>query len=281
MPCGPSRTVAGPVAAQSRETVQSFREKDTAMLNQYDVVFQRLGSAKGQKRVNDARLRLQESSDTELAAVFQKAGVPDLSEAVAAVGRLASLSPAQPALAGLAIAPLSADFPGAPGIIDVCDNIVHTPEFTYGALVAYQIVRTILAVAQFACLQVIVGENAAAGCIALAIAADVAAIPLDQAEFCGGEEDSALLQGSYDRLDHIHTDLENAQAAIIANDNANTTTIINNDNANRDLIVNELHALGCELVRLLNTPEGQKESSILACTGQPGFPYAFPAPKKN
>ena len=141
--------------------------------------------------------------------------------------------------------------------------------------------RTILAVAQFACLQVIVGENAAAGCIALAIAADVAAIPLEQAEFCGGEEDSALLQGSYDRLDHIHTDLENAQAAIIANDNANTTTIINNDNANRDLIVNELHALGCELVRLLNTPEGQKESSILACTGQPGFPYAFPAPKKN
>ena len=116
---------------------------------------------------------------------------------------------------------------------------------------------------------------------------------LDTPGACGllwWEEDSALLQGSFDRLDHIHTDLENAQAAIIANDNANTTTIVNNDNANRtliinnddanrDKIVNESHALGCELVRLLNTPEGQRDSAVQACIGQPGFPYNFPAKK--
>ena len=34
-----------------------------------------------------------------------------------------------------------------------------------------------------------------------AIAQDVAAIPFELASFCGGEEDSGLLEGSFDRLD--------------------------------------------------------------------------------
>ena len=173
--------------------------------------------------------------------------------------------------------------------------------------------RTILAAAEFACEETIVilgeGGNGAAVCIPLAIAQDVAAIPFELASFCGGEEDSALLQGSYDRLAHIHTDLDSARTAIINNsntnktevinkidantasiidnidantnlivnnDNSNRTQIINNDNANRDAVIMELRNLGCEIVRLLNTPEGQRASSALACVGQPSYPYNFP-----
>lgn len=75
-------------------------------------------------------------------------------------------------------------------------------------------------------------------------------------------------------------------ANIIANDNANKTTIvtvanantasiINNDNANKNTLVAEIRALGCEIVRLLNTPDGQRASSILACSAAPGFPYSW------
>ena len=46
---------AEPAFAQSRETVQSFRDKYSLMLDKYEVVFQRTGNAKGQKRVNEAR----------------------------------------------------------------------------------------------------------------------------------------------------------------------------------------------------------------------------------
>ena len=62
---------------------------------------------------------------------------------------------------------------------------------------------------------------------------------------------------------------------IINNDNANKTTLITVANANTATIVAEIRALGCEIVRLLNTPDGQRASSILACSAAPGFPYSW------
>ncbi len=64
-------------------------------------------------------------------------------------------------------------------------------------------------------------------------------------------------------------------ATIVNNDNANKTAIITNDNANKDTLVAEIRALGCEIVRLLNTPDGQRASSILACSAAPGFPFSW------
>ena len=63
--------------------------------------------------------------------------------------------------------------------------------------------------------------------------------------------------------------------SILNNANSNTTSILNNANANRDVLVGELRALACEIVRLLNTPDGQRSSSIGACMAQPGFPYSW------
>ncbi len=64
-------------------------------------------------------------------------------------------------------------------------------------------------------------------------------------------------------------------ATIVNNDNANKTAIITNDNANTATLVAEIRALGCEIVRLLNTPDGQRASAILACSAAPGFPYSW------
>jgi len=62
---------------------------------------------------------------------------------------------------------------------------------------------------------------------------------------------------------------------IVSNDNTNRNQIIANDNTNRDLIITDMRFVSCELNRLLNTPEGQRSSSISSCAGQPGFPYRF------
>lgn len=305
---------AGSSAPVTPESLQAFRSNFNLALDSYDAVLQRLGNTRGQNLISEARLRMQALTDDQLAAVFGRTGVPDLSEMVQTADALAAQTPSAPT-GPLPLGPVPATpgFPGAPPILGVCNTIAHDSAFTFGALVASEVARGVLAAAEFVCEQVVValgeGGNTSLACVAFSIAKEAAAIPFELASFCGGEEDSALLQGNFDRLDHIHTDLDNARSAIINNDNTNTTQIVNNDNANAALIVNndntntihiinndnsnrdqiinnsngnrdtiiaELRALACELDRLLNTPEGRRASSIQACQGQPGFPYSFP-----
>jgi len=262
-------------------------------------VFQRRANTRGLKAVGEARQALKSVSDDQFAKVFAKMGRPDLELALQAAQRLENATPDRTSGGGASLTP---GFPNAPDILGDCDNIEHDSAFTFGALVAFQVLRTVLAAAEFACLEVVVilgeGGNGSAVCIPFAIAQDVAAIPYELADFCGGEEDSALAQGSYDRLEHIHSDLDAARTAIVNNDNANRvlivnndnanrvliidndntnrTLIINNDNTNRDLIMGDIRGLACDLMRLINTPEGQRSSANAACVGQPQFPYSFP-----
>jgi hypothetical protein len=201
--------------------------------------------------------------------------------------------------------------------------------------VVQQAAEVLISAAGRGCDQVAVvagfGANTALVCLPLEIALTAAKIPFELASFCGGEEDSSFIEGTFDRVEHLHGDLETEAASIrsnddsntntvinndnsntgtimtndnsnrvqiINNDNANTSTVINNDNANRSLIVNndnsnrdvilaningakgeilaEIRAVACDIVRLLNTPEGRRSSEILSCQGQPGFPYNFP-----
>ncbi|MHB0969514.1 MAG: hypothetical protein ACYC7A_12390 [Thermoanaerobaculia bacterium] len=71
-------------------------------------------------------------------------------------------------------------------------------------------------------------------------------------------------------------ELDLGVTTITNNDNSNRTMIIDNDNTNRDLMVAEMRKIGCDVIRLLNTPEGQRQSSLSSCSGQPAFPYNFP-----
>ena len=276
-----------PVA--SAVDVATFRSDFDRLLDAYEGVFRKLGHARGLGLVADARQAMRAAGDEQVARVIGRMRAPDLGLAVQAAERLDAATPSR--LAGGGSGPITPGFPQAPEILDACDDILHDPGFTFGALVSFEVARTVLAAAEFFCQEVIVilgeGGNTSLVCVPFAVAQDVAAIPYELADFCGGEEDSALLQGSYDRLDHIHTDLENARAdiinnsntnrdLIIANDNANRDLIITNDNANRDILKGEIRNLSCDLMRLLNTPEGLRSSSNPACAGQPQFPYNFP-----
>ena len=86
---------------------------------------------------------------------------------------------------------------------------------------------------------------------------------------------TAIINNDNTNRSLIITNANSNTANIITNDNANTTTIVNNANANLATTINELRNLGCEVIRLLNTPDGQKSSSILSCQGKPGWPYSW------
>ena len=247
----------GGSAAEARtDRLASFRPDFNRMLDAYDKVFQKLGNARGLRMTASARESLRAVSDDQLARLFAKVRVPDLASAVQAAEKL---NTAIPAAGSKAVSSgETPGFPNAPEILEACRGIAHDSQFTFGALIAFQVLRTVLAAAEFACEETLVvageGGNTAAACIPLSIAQDAAAIPYELASFCGGEEDSALAQGTYDRLEHIHNDIEAARAQIIS----------------------EMRSLSCDLERLLHTPEGQRRSDVPECTGMPYFPYDFP-----
>lgn len=265
-------------AGDGRADIASFRTDYNKLMDRYDAVFTRLGNSRGLALTAQGRASLRAVADEQLAKMFQKAGVPNLSAALKAAEKLEAVTPAQGS-----VAPRAADtpgFPGAPPILSECNNILHDSGFTFGALVAFEVARTVLAAAEFACEETVViageGGNGAAACIPLAIAQDAAAIPFELADFCGGEEDSAIGQGSYDRLEHIHGDLEAARADILTSIDVHTQMIIDNANANREIILTAMKNLSCDLERLVHTPEGQRRSDIAECKGQPAFPFNWP-----
>jgi hypothetical protein len=190
-----------------------------------------------------------------------------------------------------------------------------------GVDVTYFIAETVRDLAQDACNEVAAGFNARAACIATDTVYVIAHALWEAIHFCNEEFTDATVDAIYDRLDDIHTDLlesvtndnanttsiinndnanttsiinnDNANTtSIINNDNANTTSIINNDNANTTTIINnananlattinELRALGCDIIRLLNTPDGQRSSDIASCAGKPGWPYSWNGKKST
>jgi hypothetical protein len=88
--------------------------------------------------------------------------------------------------------------------------------------------------------------------------------------FCDGDIDSAEIEGSYDRLAHIHANLETS----IANDNANTTAInsnvdaaeaaiIANDNTNRNLINANTNARSAEIIANATANKNELKDLIL------------------
>jgi hypothetical protein len=252
------------------DTAPSFREKFGSVLDNLDMIFQRTQSSRGRALVADARAKMAAVSDDQLAEALTRGAVPDIAPLLAATRRLSGVvdrSDTRPRFYGREVTPYTPGLPGTPGILGACGGVLHDPAFTFGALVALQVARAIIAGAEFACEQIAVvagfGANTSAICIPIAIAADAAAIPFELASFCAGEEDSALLQGAYDRAGHLHDDLEAARVGIIDNTNAARTEIVNNDNSNTTTILNNANASTTQIINNSNS----NTESILASLG--------------
>jgi len=121
---------------------------------------------------------------------------------------------------------------------------------------------------------------------------------LTRQQFCDGYIAFQESHAAFSNLSHVHDDLVNSVKnddqntnSIVSNDNLNRDKIVTNDNSNRDMIVSidnsnrdkivnndnsnkqaiidnantnrqtiitEMRTIGCELDRLLNTPDGKK-----------------------
>jgi len=270
--------IAAPVIAQTRGTIAAFRVQYDIMMANYEQLFASSGNIDGQLRAQRGRAAMQAVTDEQLAKVFSKTRVPDFSTVASVAKLLVERKPTQQQK--------SLPFPGEPDIVNGCVGTDYTSETRYAETIANEVTQSILAAAAWACNEDILGENGSLACVPLAIAADVTAGLIDVANFCAGEVTANQVTANLERLAHIHYDItadvaaitaniNQSTASIITNANANTTAIITNDNANKDTIVSALSALGCEIIRLLNTPEGQRASAILACSAQPGFPYKW------
>jgi len=278
--------------AQARGTIEAVRAQYDVMMANYQQLYAAEGNIDGQMRAQQGREAMLALTNEQLARVFAKSRIPDFSAVASASKYLVE----RKASSGATILK-SLPFPGEPPIVSGCNGTDYTSATRYIETIANEVTQSILAAAAWVCNEDILGENGSLACVPLAIAADITQGFIDVANFCAGEVTANQVQANFDRLGHIHDDLTAGISTIVNNNNANTTSIITNDNsnktaiinnantntatiltnanANKDAIVSELHALGCEIIRLLNTPDGLKASSILACSAQPGFPYSW------
>ena len=201
--------------------------------------------------------------------MYSRTRVPDLSVAVTASQFVAARAEARRAASAALAAPVQILSPGLPGPVDIpsgCDGVNIDAAERYALMIIKEVANAILAAAAWVCNEDILGENGSLACVPLAIAADVANGFFDTATFCAGEVTANQVDANFNRLEHIHNDLEadlativntsNANTlSIITNDNANRTTIVNNDNANKTTIVNNDNA---NLVTIINNANANK-----------------------
>jgi hypothetical protein len=117
------------------------------------------------------------------------------------------------------------------------------------------------------------------GCeeVAFGFNLSLACIPVDWVLF-GAEEvfdqfgekdsdiDSAEIEGTYERVGHIHGDIELVQDTVDILDGKLDALLI---------LVEQLRETNCEIIKLLHTPQGQRTSDVLPCADQPGYPYEW------
>jgi hypothetical protein len=218
------------------------------------------------QRLEEAR-RMVVDMPPEQLDQFLSHGAPDLKPVLRANARLRALLAERVAALERTAEPQSLILPGRPPILGACNTIAHDPTFTLVALSVQQAADVALAAAGRGCDQMAVafgfGANTALVCLPLETALTAAKIPLELADFCGGEEDSSFLEGSYDRLEHIHADLD--------------------ENNQR---LKSVQAVQRQIIRLLLTPEGRRavDPAVLTCTGDdcpnvlacPGDECSFP-----
>ena len=188
-----------------------------------------------------------------------------MSRGVAQTGRTVAASP------GFPDAPYSA----------LCGSVRTDTAILFAARLTFQIAQGVWSVASRGCDLVVAGFNLTLVCIPIDLILFAAELVLDELENCDGDIDSAEIEGTYDRVGHLHGDLEIVQVSIDLLDGKvdvidGKVDSLNGAVSDVTAAVEELRQLNCEIVRLLHTPQGRRTSDIPVCSDQPGFPYDWP-----
>lgn len=216
-----SRAVEGPALQARREAglaVQYTPDVLAVYRQQLDTVWMlqlEIASRLGERHMQDVcrrnRLRLAEVTDEQL-SLWKSTGVAfeGLIDALLDV----ELSLAKPGTGGPAATP---GLPGA-AYSGPCGSERPATADLQAALIAIQVAEGVWTAASRACDEVIVaagfGGNTSLLCIAADEALFLAQAIFDNLLFCIDDIDSAEIEGAYERLGHIHGDIEGAKAGI-------------------------------------------------------------------
>ncbi len=173
-----------------------------------------------------------------------------------------------------------------PGVEETTCGAPVSTGVIIAADVIYFVAEGVREAAQNACDQVVVaagfGGNGSLACIVVDVVYILAKAVNQGIHFCDDDYAGAVSEASFERLGHIHDDIEDikandntnyaniignattntttitsavttAKTDIINNDNTNKTTIVNNDNANKTTIVNNDNANTLALTTLVNS----------------------------
>jgi len=205
----------------------------------------------------NARTRIESAQLDELKKL--KKSVPEIADLKKSVDKMKDTVQKHKKSAGKARSwTKSANLPSAP-YSPLCGSNRMDSSVVQASEAALFVAEGVKEAASRACEETVValgeGGNGSLACIAtdlVYIAAKTANFVLT---FCDGDIDSAEIEGSYDRLGHIHADLEasvsndNANkidiknaiasqtASLVASMDANTSLIVGNDNANKAAIL--------------------------------------------
>jgi hypothetical protein len=232
---------APPAFAQDPAALQTLRSQYHALMANFERLAAERGDTVLAAQARSGHEAMQALGDEQLAALYSRTRVPDLSVAAMASQFMVDRAQAPPSKGDLA-APMSPGFPTPPAIPAGCGGVDIAAETRYALLIIKEVANSILAAATFVCTQDILGTNGAAACIPFAIAADIANGFFNTATFCAGEVTANQVDANFHRLSHLHDDLSGGVTTIVNTSNANTTAIVNNDNANAAGIISNNNA---------------------------------------
>jgi hypothetical protein len=251
-----------PAFAQDPDALQTLR-------SQYDDLMadlQRLAAARGdtalEEQARQGRDAMQAVTDDQLAEVYSRTRVPDLSVATEASRFL--VARATPGAGAAAIpAPGSADFPGPVPIPGGCTGVDISGETRYALLITKEVTNSILAAATFVCNTSILGVNTSLACVPFSIAASIANGLFDTATFCAGEVTANQIDANFNRLAHLHDDLATGETTILNTSNANRTAILGNADTNRATIVANDNANTAAILANANANKNELRDLVL------------------
>ena len=349
-PAGASKPKAAQSVTQySEEELEQTRSDFLKVINSYRQIMTNMGMEEQVKNLDRGQELFRQLSAKELTVI--RKGTPNLEDFHAAAENLRMATAEMNSSSGDSLKVQSKKRKGVgtmtpmtAGLPNVSFTCAFSP-VSFAALTAadttFFVADGVREAAQDACKETLVvlgeGGNTSLACIAVDVIWVAAKVIQFAIHVCADNETGDYVSANYDRLGHIHTDLESSvsndnanktaiinndntnkntiiadidsksaaissqidagtttiltriddkataiinndntnRTAIINNDNANKTAIINNDNANFAASINEMRALGCDILRILHTPDGLRSSDIASCSGKPGWPYRW------
>jgi hypothetical protein len=180
----------------------------------------------------------------------------------------------------------SPGFPSA-NYSGLCGSARTDTEAFFAARLVLQTAQGAWSVASRGCDQIAVvagfGANTSLACIPFDVILFAAEVVFAEIANCDNDIDSAEIEGSYERLGHLHGDVEVIDGnVLVLDDKVNVlddkVNVIGGNVEDLLAAVEELRLANCELIRLLHTPQGQRQSDLGTCSDQPDYPYDWPNP---